>query len=57
MKLPKSFYSWTTALGFALASISLLLIIFLIIISLIFNEGGNYIGLFTYIILDRKSVV
>jgi len=50
MKLPKSFYSWTTITGAALASISLLLIIFMMLISFIFGKGDNYTGLFTFII-------
>jgi len=51
MKLPRSFYSWTTIIGAALAFISLLLIVFLMAISLVFDRGDSYSGLITYIIL------
>ena len=51
MKLPKSFYSWTTAIGAAIAAISIILFIFLLIISLLFGEGSGYTGLVIYIIL------
>lgn len=58
MKLPKSFYSWTTIWGALVASISFLLIVLTIIISFVFPaEGGNYLGLFTYIILPVFLVV
>lgn len=52
MKLPKSFYSWTTISGALLASISILLIIFTLAIMFIYpSESGNYLGLFAFIIL------
>lgn len=51
MKLPRSFYSWTTIFGAALAFISLLMIVFLMAISLVFDRGDSYSGLVTYIIL------
>ncbi len=58
MKLPKSFYSWTTISGAVLASISFLLIIFTLIIHLIFPaEGSDYLGLFTYIILPVFLII
>jgi len=57
MKLPKSFYSWTTALGAALASVTLLLILFLVFISVVFHVGGDYVGLFTYIILPVFLII
>ena len=58
MKLPKSFYSWTTIWGAVVASVSLLLIVFTLIITFIFPvEGGDYIGLFTFIILPVFLVI
>jgi nitrate/TMAO reductase-like tetraheme cytochrome c subunit len=58
MKLPKSFYSWTTISGAVLASISFLLIVFTLLISFIFpSEGGNYLGLFTFIILPVFLII
>ena len=58
MRLPKSFYSWTTIIGAMLASTSILLIIFTLIISFVFpSEGGNYLGLFTFIILPVFLII
>lgn len=52
MKLPKSFYSWTTISGMVPATVSFLLIVFTVLISFIFpTEGGIYLGLITFIIL------
>lgn len=58
MKLPNSFYSWTTITGAVLASISFMLIIFTLAISFLSpSEGGNYLGLFTFIILPVFLVI
>ncbi len=57
-RLPKSFYSWTTISGVVLASVSFLLIVFALIVSLIFPDGlGDYIGLFTFIVLPVFLVI
>ena len=58
MKLPKSFYSWTTIWGAMIASVSFLLIVFTLLISFIFpTEGGSYLGLFTFIILPVFLII
>ena len=58
MKLPKSFYSWTTIFGAVLSGVSLLLIIFTLVVMLIFpQEGGSYIGLFTWVILPVFLII
>ena len=57
MKLPKSFYSWTTAIGAAIAVISIILFIFLLVISFLFGEGSGYTGIVTYIILPLFIVL
>lgn len=58
MKLPKSFYSWTTISGIVLATICFLLIVFTLLISFIFpSEGGGYLGLFTFIILPVFLII
>lgn len=58
MKLPKSFYSWTTFTGIIIASISFLLIVFTLLVSFIFpTEGGGYLGLFTFIILPVFLII
>ncbi len=51
MKLPNSFYSWTTAIGVAITGISLILFAFLLMLSLFLGEGSGYTGLVTYIFL------
>lgn len=58
MRLPKSFYSWTTITGAVLASISFLLIVFTLLINFLFpSEGGDYLGLFTFIILPVFLII
>ncbi len=57
-KLPKSFYSWTTAIGAMLAVVSLFIILFLMLISAIFpHEVSQYLGLFTYIIMPVFLII
>lgn len=57
MKMPKSFYSWTTAIGAALASVSLFLIVFLFILSWLLGEGGGYSGLFIFMVLPGFLII
>ena len=57
MKLPKSFYSWTTAIGAAIAAISIVLFVFLLILSFLFGESSGYTGLVTFIILPVLIVL
>ncbi|MBE0650997.1 MAG: NapC/NirT family cytochrome c [Bacteroidales bacterium] len=57
-KLPKSFYSWPTAIGAVLAAVSLFIIVFLMLISALFpTQVSQYLGLFTYIIMPAFLVV
>lgn len=51
MKLPKSVYNWTSVIGLTLAIIALFMIGFLLTISVFFNQGGSYLGLFIYMVL------
>jgi len=51
MKLPNSVNNRLSITGAIVAFISLMFIVFFFIISLFYTEGGNYLGLFTYIIL------
>lgn len=57
MKLPKSFYSWTTAIGTAIATIGIILFLFLFILFSLIGEGSGYTGLVTYIILPVLIVI
>ncbi|MCK5134486.1 MAG: NapC/NirT family cytochrome c [Bacteroidales bacterium] len=57
MKLPKSYYNWTSLIGTAVAAISFFLILFFLAITFIFNEGSSYAGLFAYIILPGFLVL
>jgi hypothetical protein len=57
MKLPRSFYSWTSISGAALAFISLMMIIFMMILDFVIGRGDNYSGLFTYIVLPVFLII
>jgi hypothetical protein len=51
MKLPQTSRNWITIIGSLIAVLNLILIIFLFIISTIFNKSETNLGLFIYIIL------
>jgi hypothetical protein len=52
MKLPQSFRNWTSLAGATIALISFSMIVFLFVISVLFERGGgSYLGLFIYIVL------
>jgi hypothetical protein len=51
MKLPQSSKNWISFIGAGIAGLNLFLIILLFIITLIFDVGSSYAGLFIYIIL------
>lgn len=57
IKLPQNFYNWTSIIGATIALISLFLIIFLFVISTIFNQGSSYLGVVIYIALPSLLVV
>lgn len=57
MKLPDSYYNPLSLVGSLLAGISLMIIIFAFIASVLFGMGGSYIGLFIYIILPVFLVI
>ncbi len=51
MKLPQSVRNWTSVLGATLALTSFFVIVALFGISMIYDAGSSYLGLFTYIIM------
>lgn len=57
MKLPRSYYNWTSFIGTLIAGFSLLLIVLLFIISTLFDQGGSYLGLFIYIALPALMII
>ncbi len=57
MKLPGSFYNWTTLIGAIIAMISFTVIVFLFFVSMIFDQGSSYLGLFMYMILPMFLVL
>ena len=57
MKLPGSIYNWTSLIGAVIAIVSLFMIGFLFIISVVFDQGSSYLGLFNYIILPVFLVI
>ena len=57
LKLPASSYNWTSIIGATIALISLFMIVFLFVITSIFNQGGSYIGIVIYIALPALLVI
>ncbi len=57
MKLPKQFNNRISIVGGLLALISFLLIAFLFLLTLLYEQSNNYLGLFTYIILPVFLVI
>ena len=55
--LPRSLKNWVSIWGAVIASTSLIFIIFLFLISLIFNAGSSYLGIFIYIIIPIFLVI
>jgi hypothetical protein len=51
IKLPASAYNWTTIIGVTIALISLFMIVFLFVITTVFNQGSSYLGVVIYIAL------
>jgi nitrate/TMAO reductase-like tetraheme cytochrome c subunit len=56
LRLPSSFYNWTSIIGSTIAIISLFLIAFLFVITTIFNQGSSYLGILIYIALPLLLV-
>ncbi len=57
MKLPRSYYNWTSFIGSLIVVIAFLLIVVLFIISTIFDQGGSYLGLFIYMALPALMII
>jgi hypothetical protein len=57
MKLPKSFYNWTSILGASIASIAFFLIVFFFVVSILFDQGSSYMGLVIYIVLPIFMII
>ncbi|MFN8240968.1 MAG: NapC/NirT family cytochrome c [Bacteroidales bacterium] len=57
MKLPRSTKNWLTIIGAIIASVNLTLIVFLFILSSVFNKGNTNLGLYIYIILPGFFVL
>jgi hypothetical protein len=57
MKLPQSFYNWTSFIGATIATVSLFMIGFLFAISMFFAQGSSYLGLFLWIVLPTFLVI
>ena len=51
MKLPQSLRNWISIIGASIALLNFVFIIFLLLITFIFDVGSSYVGLFIYIIL------
>ncbi len=57
LKLPHSAQNWLSLTGAMIALISLFMIGFLFIISILFEQGGSYLGLVIYILLPSVLVL
>ncbi|MDP2424369.1 MAG: NapC/NirT family cytochrome c [Bacteroidales bacterium] len=57
MKLPQSVRNWTSLLGVVMALLSLSSIFFLFLITMLFDRGSSYLGIFIYIILPVFLVI
>lgn len=57
MKLPSSIKNWVSYAGAALASFSLFIIVLLFIMTLVFDAGSSYLGIFIYIVLPVFLVI
>lgn len=57
MKLPQSVRNLTSVIGASISMISLLIILFLFIISSFFDIGSSYLGIFIYIVLPMILVL
>jgi nitrate/TMAO reductase-like tetraheme cytochrome c subunit len=57
MKLPRSLNNWISFIGATIAGVSLIIIVFLVVISIFFKQGSSYLGLFTFIILPVFLVI
>ena len=51
LKLPETTKNWLSLIGATVAIIALFMIIFLLTVTIVFNQGGSYLGLVIYIIL------
>jgi len=51
IKLPQSFYNYTSYIGSIIAVVGLFMFVFLFVISFFFAEGESYLGLFMWIVL------
>lgn len=57
MKLPENLNNRITFIGGIVAIISVLMIIFLFLLSLLYEQSSNYIGLFTFIIIPVFLII
>jgi hypothetical protein len=57
IRLPRTYYNWISIIGSTIALISLFMIVFLFVITTMFNQGSSYIGLVIYIALPTLLVI
>ncbi len=50
-KLPETTKNWTSLVGATIALVSLFIVIFLLALTIAFDQGGSYLGLLIYIVL------
>ncbi|MBN2237188.1 MAG: hypothetical protein JW729_06485, partial [Bacteroidales bacterium] len=57
LKLPQSFYNYTSYIGSIIAIVGLFMWAFLFALSIFFNEGGAYLGLVIWIVIPGFIVI
>ncbi|MDA3905964.1 MAG: hypothetical protein PF484_07800, partial [Bacteroidales bacterium] len=57
IKLPLSFYNFTSYIGALVAITGLFMFIFLFVVSFFFAEGGAYLGLVMWIVIPSFIVL
>jgi len=57
MKLPQSFYNWTSLIGSVIAIVAFFMMAFLMVVSLFLGEGSSYLGLVIFILLPVVLVI
>ena len=57
LRLPQSYYNYTSFIGSIIAIVSLFMIVFIFVISFFFAEGESYLGLFMWIVLPMFFVI
>ena len=56
IKLPETTKNWMSLIGALIALVALFIIIFLLVLTILFDRGGSYLGLLIYIVLPAVLI-